>query len=221
MQRRRGLAWLPNSIKSDPQAVEAFFALRDMCSQQRAWWRLVGVSGVAVCKAMGVRLQADAVASKSVGGARFARQLLRRQERRLLAEREALTQELRAAADEQLAARDAAHAAVVEQHLQRQEQQAVLILEQSNERAELKSQLRKKNEAIAANEAVIAKLEGDVSRVEQGARAVEQEFAQYRQQIAKEQGWKEALQHKVQEVSGGTGPLLGGACLQSLPWLAP
>jgi hypothetical protein len=201
LQKRTGLDGLPRSIRQDPKAVEAFCTLRDLCFQRKAWFRLVGVSGVAVYKTVGAQLQAAKTARRAEGGASFARGLLRQQRQRMLRERDALAAELREAFDEQLAERDAAHAAVVGQHLQKQEQQAALILQQSSERADLKSQLRQEKEDVAAQKAIVKRLEKGLEKAEEGKLLVQQEFDKYKQSMAKEEGRQEALQHKLQEVS--------------------
>lgn len=201
LQKRTGLDGLPRSIRQNPKAVEAFCTLRDLCFQRKAWFRLVGVSGVAVYKTVGAQLQAANVARRAEGGASFARSLLRQQRQRMLRERDALAAELREAFDEQLAERGAAHAAVVHQHVQKQEQQAALILQQSSERADLKSQLRQKTEDIVAQKAIVARLEKDLDKAEDSKQSVQKEYDSYRQSMAKEEGRQEALQHKLQEVS--------------------
>lgn len=194
------MAWLPDSINRDPKAVAAFFALRDLLYQQRAWWQLVGVSGVAVCQAERARQQADNTASRLEGGARFARQLLRRQERRMLAAQATLVGELRAAFDKQLVEQDAAHAAVVEQHLQKQAQQQLTIVEQSEDRAKLGAEVRQQNEALAAKEAIVSRLESDLARAEQSKQQLQRGLDQFLQRSARGEGFAAALELKVDEV---------------------
>lgn len=217
MQKPSPLSGLPHSIQRDPKAVEAFLALRRLGAQQRAWWQLVGVSGVAVCRAVGARREAQSIASKAEGAAHFARQLLRQQERRMLHDKECALQErdahLRAEFDEQLAGVSAAHAERVadlqqqiEQHLQRQEEQSARILEASREGAELRSQQRQDKDAITARDATIKGLREQLREAKQDTAKVQQEYDNFKQQTAKGQGWREALQHKVDEVSRHRGP---------------
>jgi hypothetical protein len=211
LQRRRLLSGLPLSIQRNPQAQEAFFALRQLCFQKRAWWRLLGVSAVAVSKAVDADAQASSVASKARGGASFARGLLRQQQQRLQAEKAAalqqLEQELRAEAAEQQQQAAAAHASVVEglegeimQHLQKQQQQSDIIRDISEERATLAAEQRQNKEAMVGLKATTSSLQQQLQESKQGHAQVRQQYEQFCKEIAKEQGWKEALKLKMDEV---------------------
>lgn len=186
-------------------------ALRKLGAQQRAWWRLVGVSGVAVCRAVSARIAAESVANKAGGGARFARHLLRQQKQRLLREQDAALADqdaqLRADFAVQLAGVQSAHEEEVSglqqeiaQHQKEQEEQSELLLQVSEERALLKSQQRQNSETIAVQLSTISGLQGQVQESKRDAARVQQEYDSYKQQTARGQGWREALQVKLAEV---------------------
>jgi predicted nucleic acid-binding Zn-ribbon protein len=165
-----------------------------------------------VSKAQDANVQASSVASKARGGASFARGLMRKQGQRLQADKAAalqqLEQELRAEAAEQQQQAAAAHAVVVEglqgeiqQHLQKQQQQLDIIRDISEERATLAAEQRQNKEAMVGLRTTISSLEQQLQESKQGHAHVRQQYETFCKEIAKEQGWKEALKLKMDEVS--------------------
>jgi molecular chaperone GrpE (heat shock protein) len=107
----------------------------------------------------------------------------------------------------QLAGVQSAHAEEVSslhqeiaQHQKKHEEQSELLVQMSEERALLKSQQRQNSETIAEQRGTIDGLQGQVQESKRDAARVQQEYDTYRQQTARGQGWREALQVKLAEV---------------------
>jgi len=224
--QRRTLLALPLSMQRDREAAEAFFTLLELRHHRRAWWQLVGISGVAVCKAVQSERHADSLARKTAGAARFARHLFRRQKQRLVADKDAekasalaeLQEQLQEAHQDELesvqtqyqaeaAATSALHSQVVgglENQLQKvrkeNHKQADRILGLQKENADLKKEVRSQDDVIAAQRANLGSLGEQLSELKESNAKVEKELSLMIEQKAIERGRREALETKVREV---------------------
>lgn len=217
---------LPLSMQRDREAAQAFFTLRELWNHRTAWWRLVGVSGVAVCTAVRAEQHAHSLASKAEGAARFARHLLRRQRQRLVADKDAekaaalaeLQKQLQEAHQDELKCvrtqYEAEAAATSARHLQevgglenelqklRKEnlKQADKVLRLQEENGDLKKEVRCKADVISEQRANLGSLGQQLIETKEGKAKVETKLSLMIEQKAIEKGRRETLEAKVKEV---------------------
>lgn len=78
-----GLDYLPQSVSKDPKKLDLYFTLRKLSYQHNLWFRLLGVSGVAVLRAVQAQQQHQVAVNQVRGVAKLTRDVLQRQQKRL------------------------------------------------------------------------------------------------------------------------------------------
>lgn len=169
---------LPQSVSKDPKQLEVQFTLHKLAHQQAMWFRLLGVSGAAVLRVHRAQQHCKQAVAQANGIAQYARDLLRRQQKRL--------QRLHA---EQVAA--------LEQQLQRHEEQYKALQQQYVDAQQQHAEELQQEQAVAEQQQAVADQQHKQELLQQ-----QQQLEQHwRQELQKLQTKHAALQAHEKELA--------------------
>eukprot|EP00879_Flechtneria_rotunda_P015703 GHRR01016425.1.p1 GENE.GHRR01016425.1~~GHRR01016425.1.p1 ORF type:complete len:1173 (+),score=569.13 GHRR01016425.1:3055-6573(+) len=218
------LQLLPLRAHKDPQQLDACYTLRQLSTDCNSWYRLLGVSGAAVCMAEAAQQHSQRVVAKAQGGACFARALLQQQktklahvtEQKLAVVQQQLDKQQQHELQQQRLASEAAASKTASIHheqlatfqqeinqlqQQRDKQQRQIKDLQDRER-ELVADMRSKADVVAEQRAVLGTFNQQLIELKSEKAGLSHELRQVLDQLAKERGRVEAMLHEEEQVKG-------------------